>query len=309
MLASAPSFLLAQWSTWAGATDALVSAGGTLAELSPPTLTAFDQMLPAHWSHGNPVDILGDADAERYAGTLEIAAQDPNSDGLLVTLTPQAMTDPTMTAERLKQYATKTGKPVLASWMGGATVATGRMILHQAGIPTFSYPDAAAQTFDYMWRYISNLRSIYETPLPSLDLNHGGPDHALVSTLLETARRSSRTLLTEVESKQLLAAYGIPTVETLVANSENEAVACAEKVGYPVVLKLFSETITHKTDVGGVQLDLSGADAVCNAYHAIEGAVREKVGASQESSLSKIVVCKWCVGNLASAFSIRQTKM
>lgn len=261
------------------ATDALISAGGQLSALSPQTLAALDQMLPAHWSHSNPVDILGDADPQRYAKALEIAAQDPNSDGLLVILTPQAMTDPTLTAEQLKHYATITGKPILASWMGGAEVASGNMILNRASIPTFPYPDTAAQVFDYMWRYSSNLRSVYETPLPFLELDKGGPDHALASKLIETARQSSRTLLTEVESKQLLAAYGIPTVETRVATSETEAITCAEAIGYPVVLKLFSETITHKTDVGGVQLHLSGADAVRNAYRAIATAVRDKVGA------------------------------
>jgi acetyltransferase len=261
------------------ATDALVGAGGTLAELSPQTMASLDQILPAHWSRHNPVDILGDADPERYAKALEITAQDQNSDGLLVILTPQAMTDPTLTAERLKHYATKTGKPILASWMGGAVVAGGDMILNQAGIPTFPYPDAAAQVFDYMWRYISNLRSVYETPLPSLELDQGGPDRTLVAKLIKTASQSGRTLLTEVESKQLLAAYGIPTVETRVATSETEAVKCAEEIGYPVVLKLFSETITHKTDVGGVQLHLSGAEAVRNAYHAIVTAVHDSVGA------------------------------
>jgi acetyltransferase len=261
------------------ATDALISAGGALAELSPQTLAALDQMLPAHWSRSNPVDILGDADPERYAKALEIAAQDPNSDGLLVILTPQAMTDPTLTAEQLKRHATSTGKPILASWMGGAEVAGGNMILNRASIPTFPYPDTAAQVFDYMWRYSSNLRSLYETPLPSLELDKDRPDLALAAKLIETARQSGRTILTEVESKQLLAAYGIPTVETRVATSETEAVKCAEEIGYPVVLKLFSETITHKTDVGGVQLNLSGADAVRIAYHAIEAAVRDKAGA------------------------------
>jgi acetyltransferase len=250
-----------------------------LAELSPQTLAALDQMLPAHWSHSNPVDILDDADPERYARALEIAAQDPNSDGLLVILTPQAMTDPTLTAEQLKRYATITGKPILASWMGGAEVASGNMILNRASIPTFPYPDTAVQVFDYMWHYSSNLRSLYETPLPSLELDKDEPDQTLAAKLIETARQSGRTMLTEVESKQLLAAYGIPTVETRVATSESEAVKCAEETGYPVVLKLFSETITHKTDVGGVQLNLSGADAVRIAYHAIEAAVREKVGA------------------------------
>lgn len=261
------------------ATDALISAGGRLSELSSPTLAALDQLLPEPWSHSNPVDILGDADPQRYAKALEIAAQDPNSDGLLVILTPQAMTDPTLTAEQLKHYATSTGKPILASWMGGSEVAGGDMILNRASIPTFPYPDTAAQVFDYMWRYSSNLRNLYETPLPTLELGKGGPDQAKASQLLEIARQAGRTLLTEVESKQLLAAYGIPTVETRVATSETEAVTCAEDIGYPVVLKLFSETITHKTDVGGVQLHLSGVDAVRRAYRAIEAAVRDKAGA------------------------------
>jgi acetyltransferase len=163
--------------------------------------------------------------------------------------------------------------------MGGAEVASGNMILNRASIPTFSYPDTAAQVFDYMWHYSSNLRSLYETPLPSLELDKDGPDQARASKLIETARQSGRTMLTEVESKQLLAAYGIPTVETRVATSETEAVTCAEEIGYPVVLKLYSETITHKTDVGGVQLHLSGVDAVRSAYHAIEAAVRDKAGA------------------------------
>jgi acetyltransferase len=260
------------------ATDALMSAGGRLSELSPPTLAALDRMLPAHWSHSNPVDILGDADPERYAKALEIATQDPNSDGLLVILTPQAMTDPTLTAEQLKRYATSTGKPILASWMGGAEVASGNLILSRASIPTFPYPDTAAQVFDSMWRYSSNLRSLYETPLPSLEIDEEGADQAMASKLIETVRQSGRALLTEVESKQLLAAYGIPTVESRIARSETEAVTCAEDIGYPVVLKLFSETITHKTDVGGVQLHLSGADAVRSAYHAIEASVSEKAG-------------------------------
>jgi acetyltransferase len=261
------------------ATDALVSGGGSLTELAPQTLAALDQILPPPWSHRNPVDILGDADPERYAKTLEIAVQDPNSDGLLIILTPQAMTNPTLTAERLKHYATSTGKPILASWMGGATVTSGNAILQRADIPTFPYPDAAAQVFNYMWRYISNQRSLYETPLLPKELEQGGPDRATVAKLIETARQSGRTLLTEVESKQLLAAYGIPTVETRIASSEIEAVRCAEEIGYPVVLKLFSETITHKTDVGGVQLNLASEKAVRNAFLTIETAVSAKVGA------------------------------
>lgn len=260
------------------ATDALLSGGGALAELAPQTLAALDQMLPVHWSHQNPVDILGDADPERYAKALEIVVQDPSSDGLLVILTPQAMTDPTLTAEQVKRYATSSGKPILASWMGGAEVAGGTTILNRASIPTFSYPDTAAQVFDYMWQYRSNLRSLYETPLTSLEFEKDRPDRTLAAKLIDDARQAGRTLLSEVESKQLLAAYGIPTVETRVATSKAEAVRQAGELGYPVVLKLLSATITHKSDVGGVRLHLTGADAVRSAYQAIEAAVREKVG-------------------------------
>jgi acetyltransferase len=259
------------------ATDAVMDSGGALAELSPQTIAALDQVLPPQWSHNNPVDILGDADPERYAKALEIAAQDPNSDGLLVILTPQAMTDPTLTAEKLKHYANTTHKPILASWMGGAEVASGTAILNRASISTFPYPDTAAHAFNSMWRYTFNLRSIYETPQPFLEQSENR--QAAASKIIEAALQANRTLLTETESKQLLAAYGIPTVETRVASSEAEAVQCAEAIGYPVVLKLYSETITHKTDVGGVQLNLKDAAAVRTAYRIIETSVQEKAGA------------------------------
>lgn len=261
------------------ATDALLHAGGSLAELSPSSCVALDQVLPSHWSHSNPVDILGDADPERYAKVLEIVTHDPGSDGLLVVLTPQAMTDPTLTAEQVKRFARMLGKPILASWMGGAEVEGGKRILTQAGIPTFPYPDMAARIFASLWRSTVHLRGLYETPLPSLELDTGGPDRALASTLIETARQAGRTLLTEVESKHLLRAYGIPTVETQIARSCTEAVACADAIGYPVVLKLLSETITHKSAVGGVQLHVCDAEAVHRAYQAIATAVREKAGA------------------------------
>ena len=263
------------------ATDALLSTGGKLAQLAPPTLAALDQVLPASWSHSNPVDILGDADPERYAKTLELVAQDPNSDGMLVILTPQAMTDPTLVAEQVKRSATTTGKPVLASWMGGADVESGKQILSRAGIPTFAYPDAAVRAFAYMWQYTFRLRGLYETPLPSLEQETGEPDRTLAQSLLEKASQEGRTLLTEVESKYLLAAYGIPAVETRLARDEAEAVVCADEIGYPVVLKLWSETLTHKSDVGGVQLNLCDADAVRRAYQSIAIAVRDTYGGDQ----------------------------
>jgi acetyltransferase len=145
------------------ATDALISGGGELAELSSETMKELDAFLPGPWSHGNPIDVLGDADPDRYARTLETAAKDPRSDGLLVVLTPQDMTEPTETAENLVPQAQGIRKPVLASWMGGAEVAPGTSILNGAGIPTFDYPDSAARAFANMWRYAYNLRGIYET--------------------------------------------------------------------------------------------------------------------------------------------------
>ncbi len=261
------------------ATDALIAEGGELAQLSPETIEALNRLLPPHWSHGNPIDILGDAGPDRYAQAVEIAAQDPNSDGLLVILTPQAMTDPTQTAERLKPFARLDGKPLLASWMGGAEVAGGEAILARAGIPVFPYPDSAARAFYYMWRYSDNLRALYETPVAPEDSAECAPDRSLAANLLASARQAGRTILTEMESKQLLAAYCIPTVETVAARSEEEAVEAASRIGYPVVLKLYSETITHKTDVGGVQLDIRNAEAVRQAWRAIQQSVREKAGA------------------------------
>ncbi len=254
------------------ATDALIGGGGELAAISPETLESLNEFLPAPWSHGNPVDVLGDADPERYERTLETAAGDPESDGLLVVLTPQAMTDPTATAERLAPYARSTKKPVLASWMGGAEVAAGESILNGAGIPTFDYPDTAARAFTNMWKYTYNLRGIYETPEPT---GEAGADRERVEEIIGRVRDSGRAILTEFEAKQVLAAYGIPTVETEVARSPDEAVGLAERFGYPVVLKLDSETITHKTDVGGVRLNLKDAEEVRQAYEEMESSISE----------------------------------
>ncbi|QHG14923.1 bifunctional acetate--CoA ligase family protein/GNAT family N-acetyltransferase [Nostoc sp. ATCC 53789] len=260
------------------AIDALIAAGGEVAPISEETSASLNQLLPAHWSHGNPIDILGDADPQRYTKALEIAAKDPNSDGLLVILTPQAMTDPTQTAEQLKPYAQIAGKPILASWMGGADIAAGEMILNRNHIPTYPYPDTAARIFSYMWQSSYNLRGIYETPImPALDSSSGIPDRNCVEKIIQSARQTQRTILTEFESKQILAAYGIPVVATCVSKSEDEAVQCAEKIGYPVVLKLFSEIITHKTDVGGVQLNLRDAEAVRQAYRNIKSSLQDKL--------------------------------
>ena len=268
------------------ATDALIANGGQLAVPSEKTLQALDGFLPSHWSHNNPIDILGDADSERYAKALEIASNDPNSDGLLVILAPQGMTDPAAVAERLKPHAKSSGKPVLTSWMGGAGVASGEAILNAAGIPTFPYPDTAARAFTYMWRYSYNLHELYETPTlaEGQELDPGYRRRA--ENIIETARSQGRVLLNESESKQVLSHYGIPTVETQIARTENAAVACALDLGYPVVLKIFSETITHKTDVGGVKLNLEDEPSVRSAFQAIKSSVAKTAGPDHFSGVT-----------------------
>jgi acetyltransferase len=258
------------------ATDSLVANGGELAELSADNLQRLNEFLPAHWSHNNPIDILGDADSERYARALEIASQDPNSDGLLVILAPQGMTDAAQIALRLKPYAKQYEKPVLASWMGGNSIAVGEAELNAAGIPTFSYPDTAARAFTYMWRYTYNLRGLYETPTLTENSELENSAREQIARIIENARSHDRVLLNEFESKQVLSLYGIPTVETQVAGSEDEAAVLAAKLGFPVVLKVFSETITHKTDVGGVKLNLPDEAAVRSAYRSIKTSVAQK---------------------------------
>ncbi len=259
------------------ATDALCMAGAETADLSKETMESLNGVLPAAWSRNNPVDILGDAAPERYAKALEIVSKDPAADGMLVVLTPQSMTDPTKTAEQLKPYAKIEGKPVIASWMGGTEVAAGEEILNRAGIPTFAYPDTAARAFVYMYQFAYNLRSLYETPT-MLETEQAVADRNKAASIIEGVRKAGRTIATEFESKQLLETYGIPTVPTHIASSVDEAVALADSIGYPVVLKLYSETITHKTDVGGVQLNIRTPEGVKKAWQTIATSVEEKVG-------------------------------
>ena len=257
------------------ATDMLIGLGEELATLSTGTVEALNKVLPPHWSHNNPIDIIGDAGPERYEAAVKIAAEDPNADGLLVIMTPQAMSDPLEIAQKLVPFAKLPGKPILASWMGGARAGDGEAVLNKAGIPTFAFPDKAVRAFHYLWRYSYNLKALYETPT----LAESNKDAAsLAQALISKAQKQGRTLLTEFESKQLLRGYAIPTVATLLANSADEAAKLAAETGFPVVLKLNSTTLTHKTDVGGVKLNLRDADAVRNAFAEIASSVAEKAG-------------------------------
>ena len=258
------------------ATDMLVRHGGSLATLSDDTMEKLNGFLPPFWSHNNPVDVLGDANAERYGKALETVLHEPAADSVLVILTPQDMTEPEKTAQAVAPFA-NSGKPVLASWMGGLNVENARRILNDARIPAFDYPDQAARAFVYMWRYSENLRSIYETPT----LPRGGAAESVrtsASSIINKVRSEGRTILTEVESHHVLQGYGLPTVEARTATTPEEAVMLADKLGFPVVLKLFSKTITHKTDVGGVLLNLRTPSEVRKGFDRIRSSVLEKAG-------------------------------
>jgi acetyltransferase len=250
------------------ATDALMLGGGQLASLSQESLAALGKVLPPFWSHGNPIDVLGDAPPERFEQAVETCANDPNVQGILILLAPQAVTDPTETAGRLARFAKIEGKPILASWMGGADVRAGRKILGEAGIATFDSPEAAVKAFLNLVQYRRSQELLYE--LPAALPEDWQSDQKRAQTLIDEVRKSGRTLLTEFEAKELLTCYSIPTVPTRTARSVDEAVTEARKLGYPVVLKLWSESITHKTDAGGVFLNIADDSAVRDAFVKIQ---------------------------------------
>lgn len=250
------------------ATDATSIYGAELATLSPETISKLNQFLPPAWSHSNPVDILGDAGADRYEKTINIVAKDSGIDGILVVLSPQDMTDPIGTAKALTKYTHIPGKSILASWMGGDYVGEGAKLLDQMGIPTFPYPDNAAKVFATMWKYKKNIQKLsLQSTLESEKEYANG--YAIVRKIIHSIRSEKRTLVTEGESKKILSAYGIPIVQTIPAKTEEEAAQVAEKLGFPVVVKLHSTTITHKSDVGGVKLSLTTPSAVRSAYREI----------------------------------------
>jgi acetyltransferase len=257
------------------AADALLAGGGALAELGDETMSALHTALPSHWSHGNPIDVIGDADPERYAKAVEASAREVSADGLLVIMTPQGMTDPLAIAEGLAPYSQLRGKPLLASWMGGEGVAGGEKILSAAGIPSFAYPDDAVRAFLHMWRFDDNLKSLYETPAL---VEEPGAATAHVSQLLDQVRAEGRTLLTEFEAKRVFHLYGIPVLQSVVAASAEDAARAADEAGYPVALKLNSRTVTHKTEVGGVVLNIPDAAAARRAFEQIRESVEAKAG-------------------------------
>ena len=258
------------------ATDSLILNKAKLATLSDKTYQALNQFLPNAWSHNNPIDILGDATPDLYFKTVETIKDDPNIDGILVILTPQFMTEPTEVANKLKKFK-EIGKPIFGAWMGADSVEEGRKLLSEANIPCFEYPDVACVAFAYMYAYNYNLMGIYETPTIKREVESEEiirKKHEIISAIIKKAREENRTTLNEVDSKKVLKAFEIPIVDTHIAKDIDEAVNFAKQISYPVVLKLFSNQITHKTDVGGVKLNLNCEDEVKKAFNDIKESLK-----------------------------------
>jgi acetyltransferase len=252
------------------ATDALIAKGGKLAKLSQKTFDVLNGVLPSFWSRGNPIDVLGDAQADRYKIAVEACLNDENIDGILIIFTQQAVGDPIAITKAIvelvksKAYQNKT---ILTSFMGYNSVQEANSILNANNIPTYSTPEQAIKTYMQMYHYQRNVELIYETP-EELPVDAAPPKRPIMS-ILRNAAVEGRELLTEDEAKKLLKYYNFPVVPTEVATTADEAVAFARQMGYPVVLKILSPQIVHKTEAGGVILDLNSATEVRQAFDTV----------------------------------------
>lgn len=249
------------------ATDCAVDLGLVMATLSDSTIEKLNLVLPATWSHSNPVDIIGDAQSDRYHHAVKACLEDPNVDGVLTILTPQAMTKPLEAANVVIELSNQYSKPLLTSWMGGGQVEESRAAFKHAKKPTFRTPEPAVEVFSYLSAYHKNQKFLMQMPGPLS--HHLEPDVEGASMIIEGALQEKRKILTEMESKALLAAFHIPVAQTMVARSPNEALLIAQQLGFPVAMKVNSPDITHKSDSGGVLLNLVNAQAVRGAYHEI----------------------------------------
>ncbi|MBI5918614.1 MAG: bifunctional acetate--CoA ligase family protein/GNAT family N-acetyltransferase [Nitrosomonadales bacterium] len=246
------------------ATDRAADLGLTLATLSDATLNYLDQHLPSNWPRSNPVDIIGDAQADRYHHAVKACLEDDNVDGVLAILTPQAMTKPLESAQALIELSASHSKPLLTCWMGESQVAEARDAFTRAHKPHFRTPEPAVEVFAHLSAYYRNQKLLMQMPGPFS--HHVEPDVESARLIIEGAMQEHRKVLTEMESKALLAAFNIPVAQTMVAHSPTEALLIAQQLGYPVAMKVNSHDITHKSDAGGVMLNLANAHEVRAAY-------------------------------------------
>ena len=256
------------------AVDDLIQDGGRLATLSDQTLSALDAVLPVNWSGANPVDIIGDAPGERYAAAADILVNAPGVDALLAMHAPVATASTTDAAQAIIDAAKRAKCNVLTSWVGGEAVAPARRMFTQAGIPTYETPSHAVGAFMHMVNYRRNMEMLMETP-PSAP-EEFAPDTEKAKAIVEKVLARDNGMMTEPEAKAVLVAYGIPTVETHVAEDPKSAARYATEIGYPVVVKILSEDISHKSDVGGVALNLKTPEAVTQAAENMLALIAEK---------------------------------
>lgn len=266
------------------AADRAADLNVPLAELSADTIDKLSGVLPTHWSHSDPVDILGDADSERYRAATEIVLGDPGVDGLLVLLTPQAMTNPTACAAGVIAAARDAQKPVLASWMGEKLVGDGRQMLAEAGLPQFTNPEAGVDAFGYLACYRRNQKALLQAPEPLSKQREADVDGARL--IIEHALGERRYTLSNAESKAVLRAFHIPTSPSINVNSAAEALVAAEGVGLPVAMKINSPDITHKSDVGGVRLNIREPRSVRTAFREMIDGVSKSCPDARVSGVS-----------------------
>ncbi|MGB0126180.1 MAG: bifunctional acetate--CoA ligase family protein/GNAT family N-acetyltransferase, partial [Rhodocyclaceae bacterium] len=243
-----------------------------LAQLSEATLNKLNDLLPPTWSHSNPLDIVGDADPARYRDALKAVLEDDGVDGVLAILTPQAMTDPSEAAKEVIEVAKSSDKPIVTCWMGEDLVRESRNLFRAAAVPTFRTPEPAVELFSHISNFFRNQKLLMQTPAPLSHLNPPSIESARL--IIETALLEKRYVLTEMESKALLAAFRIPISSTVVARSPTEAMVLAEEIGMPVAMKIDSANIAHKSDSGGVRLNLNNLQSVRAAYQEIIDEVR-----------------------------------
>ncbi|MBO1928479.1 bifunctional acetate--CoA ligase family protein/GNAT family N-acetyltransferase [Thiomicrorhabdus sp. 6S2-11] len=247
------------------ATDLAAELGIQMPELSDKTVAALNEILPAHWSHNNPIDILGDATPERYRKAIEVCLDDDSIDAILVLLTPQAMTDPVAIADEVIAMQQEHGysKPLLTVWMGDKLAGPARAAFTNAHIPTFRTPEAAVEAMHFLSQYHHNQALLQQVPEPNEAVKC---DLQAAKQIIHNALHENRSLLNTMETKAVLKAFHIPVTPAMIAHSASEALVAAENVGFPVVIKIYSDKITHKSDSGGVALNIQTPAELHHAY-------------------------------------------
>jgi acetyltransferase len=245
-------------------TDALIGREGKLAPLGEATIKSLNQVLPAYWSKSNPIDILGDASVERYISAIDVVLKDPEVHGVVIIYTPQGVATAVDLARAISKTAKKSTKPILTAMMGSKEVEKARQVFYDNKVPTYEFPEEAIKTYMYMYHYARNLENLYETP-EDMALDVGTPKNHL-KLLIRNAARAGRLVLSEDDSKKFLNTYRINVTLPHFAADANAAASAASGMGYPVVMKIQSPDISHKSDVGGVQLNLQTPEAVRKAF-------------------------------------------